>query len=1749
MGTNYVEEEDMGVIPRAVYDIFNMISLKDDWSFKITISFIELYQEQLYDLLVDKQRSASIVDIRDDGKNIKVAGVVEKEVTNAVETLYCLTQGSLRRATGATAMNAHSSRSHAIFTLCIYQQKKGDPNTATTSKFHLVDLAGSERSKKTQATGERFKEGVNINKGLLALGNVISQLGEGGSMSYVGYRDSKLTRLLQDSLGGNSMTLMIACVSPADYNLDETLSTLRYADRARKIKNKPMVNQDPKISEINRLNKLIQELKLTLVDQDLRTSCPIEHRELEVKNQSLQKKIRDLTEKLNNNLIETVLMHERAELAEQAREKIQADMAKILEEFKELLGVFDKNSEKHNEYYTKLEALYLKILNIQNDQKKTSEELINCEISSENAKLFTTSDTEESEHASIDECSENPDSLDDFDEKHEEHTLLQVKRNNEVQNINKELAIKESLICQLLKNSSQIIDYSKEIQEMEQEIKRLQSEREELLQAVQNVQASNASSKLAESRRKKVQELEKKITELRRKVTEQDKIVKMKEKQDQQIKNLSNEMQLLKQTRVKLIRQMRNEYDKFTKWKESKEKEVNRLKDQNRKQINEVSRLKMWHSKQETMFKRKMAEAFAVNKRLKEALDLQKRSTMRKEKMNNNVDKIRSWLTQEVEILVSTVDAEYSLEKLMQDRASLTCMLEKFRNNDDANENKIAELMEFLDLRNAQITDLQQKIVESDQESRTYTRWQKMHTMDDARSALKILFKHIAEDRRKQCVKESAYNELLEKYELLQAQLEEYRAKEKERRMSKQLAINNTCSVKKYETEENIKLKEDLKSYQEECQQLEKIVLKKTNNSQNKLKSKVSERVTREDECPPTDDSIITDDDVEKDPDWTNTPLYNRIQKLLNATKNYSLDRRTTKRTSDGDIKCGCKTKCSTRVCTCRKNKTICSNCSCNPEICQNKDLKNLNRTLFLDYKEEDQENDESIKKPRDSIMDTLKDTLICRLCGVNFAEGKCKSIFEGSADLIHKIKEILPISISINDNGSKCICLSCYDKIILYYKFIQEVVEYSKELENTSQVKCFFDTYTSKEVTNFSQIHNDAVHTCPNCNVDLMILLVSNPQGCDYTFQISLAKVNHSEKEHLMKEKNVEVHKNIILLNNTKNNIHLKHGNKTAIEDIENISNQVSLTLPVLKQEENFNYIDTLSEKENPEIKIHKKLEGKFNESNSYDSSVHLSKISKLKEILYVSNENLLNYDYDSTDPLVKNEAESDNTCWLDSETDCKSEKDTYIIESQNIIPEKNDAQEESDVYRSCLKYVCKLCGVRYLSHLKYEFHMERHKLDKIHKYECTICDKETSSENLLWDHYFHTHKSLQRYICTECGKLFTKRSRLNGHQKNYKHFVISPRQYHCSKCPKHFVRKERLEFHEMRHNENMNEFICSTCGKDFRAENSLYEHYLFVHKGARPHICELCGKSFQLKARLKEHHRIHTGERPYQCDICGQRCRTTNALKLHRKIHFSHNRYTCNVCNKSFSKKQNMNEHLEKHWKNDKSVTLPQLFTCPICLEDFPTYRMLKYHMIEVHEVNNQDPILTKQKPWYECAECHEKFKHQMSLKAHKERAHEGRVDPIYQCDICNATYRVKQLLVNHIKSKHNGERRYKCAQCEKGFNDTKSLYNHVLLHTGKKPFVCEYCNMSFRRKDSRDHHRRKHTGEQPYQCPDCGESFSTYNNRSKHRKREHGEGDPECPECGERCSNQQEIRIHLNKHLGEKLKILQNIKTEEI
>ena len=239
--------EPLGVIPRVMRTLFERVAaLPGDTSVTIKVGFIEIHKEEIRDLL----RPKSAVSLRDAPDGVTLVGAREKEVRTIEEMAATLRDGSSARATAATGMNDRSSRSHAIFTIHVETSSAGAgaPGEATRAKMHLVDLAGSERAKRTKAEGARLQEGIQINKGLLALGNVISALGDDkrrrAKGAHVPYRDSKLTRLLQDALGGNSRTVMVACVSPADANLDETLNTLKYANRARNIVNTPVVTFD-----------------------------------------------------------------------------------------------------------------------------------------------------------------------------------------------------------------------------------------------------------------------------------------------------------------------------------------------------------------------------------------------------------------------------------------------------------------------------------------------------------------------------------------------------------------------------------------------------------------------------------------------------------------------------------------------------------------------------------------------------------------------------------------------------------------------------------------------------------------------------------------------------------------------------------------------------------------------------------------------------------------------------------------------------------------------------------------------------------------------------------------------------------------------------------------------------------------------------------------------------------------------------------------------------------------------------------------------------------------------------------------------------------------------------------------------------------------------------------------------------------------------------------------------------------------
>ena len=250
-------DEHKGVILHAFDHIFAHISNVKDKEFLVRASFLQIYKEDVFDLLGDPDKKLHVRQLDND---VSVLGLSTHIVKSPKEITSLLLAGKEKRAVGATAMNKQSSRSHSVFTIIVEQHS--EKNGTRMGKLHLVDLAGSERLKKTEAVGERAKEAAKINQSLLTLGNVISALVTGSK--HVPYRDSKLTQLLYDSLGGNSKTAMIATIGPADYNYEETLSTLLYATRARDIKNIPKYNMDPKDAILGQLRDKIAELKRQL---------------------------------------------------------------------------------------------------------------------------------------------------------------------------------------------------------------------------------------------------------------------------------------------------------------------------------------------------------------------------------------------------------------------------------------------------------------------------------------------------------------------------------------------------------------------------------------------------------------------------------------------------------------------------------------------------------------------------------------------------------------------------------------------------------------------------------------------------------------------------------------------------------------------------------------------------------------------------------------------------------------------------------------------------------------------------------------------------------------------------------------------------------------------------------------------------------------------------------------------------------------------------------------------------------------------------------------------------------------------------------------------------------------------------------------------------------------------------------------------------------------------------------------------
>lgn len=281
MGT----QDKPGLIPRTCEDLFERIQAaqneNSNVAYNVRVSYFEVYNEHVRDLFVpyDANKPPNYLKIREsptEGPYVK--DLTEVPVRNIGEILRYMKNGDASRTVASTKMNDTSSRSHAVFTIMlkqIHHDMETDETTERSSRIRLVDLAGSERAKSTEATGARLREGSNINKSLTTLGRVIAALADpkagrsGKRKDVVPYRDSILTWLLKDSLGGNSKTAMIACIAPSDY--EETLSTLRYADQAKRIRTRAIVNQDhistaERDAQIAAMAEEIRTLQLSVSD-------------------------------------------------------------------------------------------------------------------------------------------------------------------------------------------------------------------------------------------------------------------------------------------------------------------------------------------------------------------------------------------------------------------------------------------------------------------------------------------------------------------------------------------------------------------------------------------------------------------------------------------------------------------------------------------------------------------------------------------------------------------------------------------------------------------------------------------------------------------------------------------------------------------------------------------------------------------------------------------------------------------------------------------------------------------------------------------------------------------------------------------------------------------------------------------------------------------------------------------------------------------------------------------------------------------------------------------------------------------------------------------------------------------------------------------------------------------------------------------------------------------------------------------
>jgi kinesin family member 4 len=613
MGTNDgkvagLEEitESAGIIPRIVAETFERIEMErasgTAMSHVVKVSFLEIHNDDIHDLLDSTPKTCTLRE--DSSGAVLVSGLEEFSVASSRELLECLGRGSQNRATASTCMNAVSSRSHAVFTITMEKTFAGSAPTssddtppgpdgapgldgsAVIARMHLVDLAGSERAKRTKAEGQRLKEGININRGLLALGNVISALTlEGGSGGHVPYRDSKLTRMLQDSLGGNSRTVMIACVSPADSNFEETLNTLKYANRAKNIKNKAVINVSSSNAEIASLRAQVLHLEallngaggaggggggtgMVMVDGE--------------RVRALEEEVRRLNAQLHQLSLQASRKAQRALALEISNDRLRLALQQH--------GIIDIECS------------------INDSRQSMGEGGGRTSLEGEDSAAFSLDVTGlvGMEDAACDGSGGVSAGTVVI-----QHTMQQAAMSDELHTIEESLGLKEKLLEQLQEGERRMqflkAADEEELRRLQEELQHLQQERDELRRA-----ASDKS---------KLTLLEEQLSAMRRRVQESERALRLKHDSDRRIQELRNDIDSMKKSKVDLLRKMKSDTDRFREWRAEQQKEVTCLKRQQKQAEYQLHKMQEQLDKQQGVLKRKMEEANTANMRLKSLLN------------------------------------------------------------------------------------------------------------------------------------------------------------------------------------------------------------------------------------------------------------------------------------------------------------------------------------------------------------------------------------------------------------------------------------------------------------------------------------------------------------------------------------------------------------------------------------------------------------------------------------------------------------------------------------------------------------------------------------------------------------------------------------------------------------------------------------------------------------------------------------------------------------------------------------------------------------------------------------------------------------------------------------------------------------------------------------------------------------------------------------------------------------------------